>query len=1078
MSGEINHLFVHIQAGRSRMITNAHTRLALILATFIISAVAAFSQTESATVSGRVTDTSGSIVPGTEVELRSTDRGTSQQTVSNPAGIYSFPSVQPGQYHMAIRKAGFRQIEFVGLVVNVQDHIEKNFQLQVGSVSETVTVTGGAPLVNTEDASVSTVVDRNFAENLPMNGRSFQTLIELTPGVVLVPSNGNDGGQFSVNGQRAASNYWTLDGVSANIGVPAVFTQGNGIAGAAPSFSIQGGTNSLVSVDAMQEFRIQTSTYAPEFGRTPGAQVSIVTRPGTNEFHGNLFDYLRNDILDSNDWFAHRDELPKPKERQNDFGGTFGGPLHKDRTFFFFSYEGLRLRLPQVVESNVPDVAARQNANSSVQPFLNAFPLPTPGAPDNTNTGVAQFNSTFSNSSSLDAYSIRIDHKPNQQVSIFGRYNYSPSTLDQRGFFGALSLLAPSRLTTQTATLGATWLITATAADEFRFNYSRTNGHSHSESDNFGGAVPLTSPPLPSPFTDRESEFIYNIDSLNSALDIGLIGKNIQRQINVTDNLSLQKGTHSLKFGVDWRRLAPTFQFPDYVQQVIFGDVPSAQSGSLLFSVISSDRPGALLLHNLGIFAEDTWRASPRLTLTYGVRWDLDFAPSSSNGVGLPAVSGFNLKNLSSLALAPVGTPTFHTTYGNFAPRVGAAYQISTSQRWQTVLRGGFGLFYDLATSEIGNTLHEGVYPFGAISFSFGGSFPLDPASAEPPQISATQLASGLLFAFDPHVELPYTLQWSGALEQGLGVGQSLSASYIGSRGRRLMQSAFVSLPNANIGSAQLTTNAATSDYDALQFQFQRRLSHGLQTLASYTWSHSIDTASAGSVFGNQANALVPGTGVNSNRGSSDFDVRNAFSAGMTYTIPAPRQGGVTKVLLDGWSVQNVIQARSAPPEDLFDSALFFQGEGSFTANVRPDVVSGSSFYLFGKQYPGGKALNPAAFVPPPTDPNSGAPLRQGTLPRNAVRAFAAAQWDLAVHREFPIHESLNLQFRAEMFNILNHPDFGPPVPDLANSTQFGRSIQMLNRSLDNGNQGGGSFSPLYQIGGPRSIQLGLKLQF
>jgi hypothetical protein len=219
------------------------------------------------------------------------------------------------------------------LIVNVQDHIEQNFRLEVGSVTESVTVEAAASMVNTTDASVSTVVDRQFAENLPMNGRSFQTLIQLTPGVVLTPAVGADEGQFSVNGQRATSTYWTVDGVSASIGVGnGLNAQGQGIGGALPAFSVQGGTNSLVSVDALQEFRIQTSTYAPEFGRMPGGQISIVTRSGTNQFHGIVFNYLRNDALDANNWFANSTKQPKPPERQNDFGGTLSGPILRNRT--------------------------------------------------------------------------------------------------------------------------------------------------------------------------------------------------------------------------------------------------------------------------------------------------------------------------------------------------------------------------------------------------------------------------------------------------------------------------------------------------------------------------------------------------------------------------------------------------------------------------------------------------------------------------------------------------------------------------------------------------------------------------
>jgi hypothetical protein len=247
-------------------------------------------------------------------------------------------------------------------------------------------------------------VDRQLAENLPLNGRSFQTLIDLTPGVVVAATNSSDNGQFNVNGQRAAANYWMVDGVSANIGVGVSVVQagGNGLGGTLGSFSAMGGTNSLVSVDAMQEFRIQTSTYAPEFGRTPGGQISIVTRSGANQFHGTAFDYVRNDLFDANNWFANSVGLSKPRERQNDFGGTFSGPILKDRTFFFFSYEGLRLRLPQTGLTTVPDSNARQTALAAMRPYLNAFPQPN--GTDDATSDTAQFNSSYSDPATPTAF--------------------------------------------------------------------------------------------------------------------------------------------------------------------------------------------------------------------------------------------------------------------------------------------------------------------------------------------------------------------------------------------------------------------------------------------------------------------------------------------------------------------------------------------------------------------------------------------------------------------------------------------------------------------------------------------------
>src|SRR5262249_34077428 len=234
-----------------------------------------------------------------------------------------------------------------------------DFEMALGAASETITVEGGTPLVNTQSGTVSTVIDRTFVDNLPLNGRSFQTLILLSPGTVVTATAFDDQGQFSVNGQRADANYFTVDGVSANFGVTGYLPLVQSASGALPALSASGGTNSLVSVEAMQEFRIQTSSSAPEFGPTPGGQISIVTRSGTNAFHGSLFEYFRNDKLDANDWFGNFNHLSKPAERQNVFGGAFGGPVFKDKTFFFVSYEGLRLRQPATMETVVPDDASR-----------------------------------------------------------------------------------------------------------------------------------------------------------------------------------------------------------------------------------------------------------------------------------------------------------------------------------------------------------------------------------------------------------------------------------------------------------------------------------------------------------------------------------------------------------------------------------------------------------------------------------------------------------------------------------------------------------------------------------------------
>ena len=1051
----------------------------------LVFGFASFAQSTAGTISGIVLDLAGGVIQDADVLIANDLTRVQYSGKTNRDGIYILQGLPPGTYRLQVSKPGFKTLIKPDIVLNVQDAIAINFTLPVGALSEVVTVEGGAPLLNTESGSVSTVIDRQFAENLPLNGRSFQTLIQLTPGVVVTPSAESNEGQFSVNGQRSAANNWMVDGVSANIGIGANFGGGNGVAGAIGSFSVLGGTNSIVSVDAMQEFRIQTSTYAPEFGRSPGAQISIVTRSGADQFHATAFDYLRNSDLDANNWFADQAGLPKPAERQNDFGGTFSGPIIKNRTFFFFSYEGLRLRLPQTSLTTVPDLASRQSAVAAVLPFLNAFPIPN--GPDDVAAGTAQFNASYSNPATLDAYSLRVDHELNSKLRLFGRYNYSPSRAEDRGastLYPTSDVLVP-KIKIQTGTAGLTWAANSFVVNDFRFNYSNTTASSYYYLDNFGGATPPTSFPFPDSYSTANALFEFTVGGLsNSYLTAGTNATNIQRQINLVDSLSIQKGAHDLKFGVDYRRLTPSFDPPLYTQEPAFADVPSAVDNDLLFAAVGSARNSTLLLQNLGLFAQDTWRVTPRLTLTYGLRWDFDFVPSSTEGPALPAVTGYDLTNLSNLALAPDGTQPFATTYGNLAPRIGLAYQISQKPVWGLVARGGFGIFYDLATSQTGDLLVQS-YPFGASSLLFGPvfggttTFPLSSTDAAPPPITPAQLSTSgaLLAAFDPKLKLPYTLEWNVALQQQLGKDQSLSASYIGSAGRRLIQSAYIFEPNANIYSTDLIGNTATSSYDALQLQFQRRLSRDLQVLSSYTWSHSIDDGSNGTI-GVGSNSYVPGVSANQNRGPSDFDHRNAFSAAFTYDIPTLKTNTLTRALLGGWSLEDVVQAWSAPPVNVYYSSFEFLG-GAIT-QVRPDLVPGVPLYFYDSQYPGGRVLNPSAFMPPPTNSMDQA-VRQGDLGRNALRGFGAAQWDCAIHRNFPIHDSLTLQFRAEMFNVLNHPNFAPPIGDLGSpqalNPQFGMSTQTLGQSLSN-TIGSGGFSALYQVGGPRSIQLALKLIF
>ena len=1033
------------------------------LATFVLLAHA---QTETGTIRGSVIDPAGAVVPRATVRLTDIDRGTQGEVATGNTGWYTFVGIRPGHYRMEVEKSGFRLVHLTGITVNVQDNLEQNFRLALGSASEAITVVANAANLNTTDATVSTVVDQAFVENLPLNGRSFQTLIMLTPGVVVSQTAIDNQGQFSVNGQRADANYFTVDGVSANFGVTGYPPLLQAAGGALPALSAGGGTNSLVSVDAMQEFRVQTSSFAPEFGRAPGGQISIATRTGTNAFHGTLFEYFRNDILDANDWFSNFNHLPKPEERQNDFGGVFGGPILRDKTFFFLSYEGLRLRQPGTQETVVPDTASRHvqtPAGISISPYLNAYPLAN-GA--ELGSGLAQCNAGFSNPSSLDAYSVRLDRLVNSKLTLFGRYNYSPSSLVQRGPMGAaLSTTSSLSSAVHTLTLGFTQLFTPVISNEVRANYSNHRVSSKYALDHFGGAVPAPDSVLfPSGFSSASSFFELLILGAGNYIQ-GKYGIDEQRQINFIDNLAITTGSHQLKFGVDYRWLAPFSSPLSYGQFGEFSGMSTspgeALSGTALVAESLAIQSNALLARNFSVYGQDTWKITPRLTATYGFRWDINLPLKGKNSANDPfTVTGLN--DPATTALAPRGTPLYQTTYGNVAPRFGLAYQLHEGSEWDSVLRAGFGFFYDLGYGSLGGV--SSYFPYEAVKIIAPAEFPLSPPDAAPPPFSTSPPVPTIIVA-DPHLRLPRTYQWNVALEQSLKSTQSLSLTYVGAVGRDLLRVADGVNVNQDFGLIALTENTATSDYHALQVKFERRLSHGLRALGSYTFSHSIDSASTDTFT---FNGNSPGLNINSNvdRGNSNFDIRHSFTVGVTYNPPSPEWSKVARVTLGGWSMDTFILARSAPPVDLIGATEPFSAASLV---FRPNVIPGVRLVLDGPQYPGGKIFNSAAFTAPPAG-------QQGDFARNVLRGFGAAQVDIAFQRQFHLTEKFQLRFRGEFFNIFNHPNFGPPTDNLT-SPLFGYSTQTLASSLGSGGTNGG-FNPLFQIGGPRSIQLALKLQF
>src|SRR6266478_840550 len=875
-------------------------------------------QTVLASVTGLVLDPNAAAVVEATVAAKNVDTGIETIVQTNSEGLYHIANLEPGNYEFSVSKRGFKVVVKPGVTLHVADTISMNFNMQVGDLKETVTVEAGAPMVNTTDASVSTVVDQTYVKNMPLNGRSFQDLILLTPGIVTnSPQNSatlGQTGEFSVNGQRTESNYYTVDGVSVNMGVSPGFgmVAGGGASGSVPAATGLGTTQALVSVDALQEFRVQSSTYSAEYGRNPGGQFVFETKSGTNQWHGTAYDYLRNDLLDATDWFNGYFGVKKPALRQNDFGGTFGGPVKipslyggKDKTFFFVSYEGLRLIQPQAATASfVPDLcmrglgacpSGRNPAPSPLQPALNAFPMPSPSGLEDATNGTGQFIGSWSNPGSVDSTSVRLDHVINDRLRVFFRFSDTGSDTAFRGGYAVtVYQLASYRLPTYTA--GVSSIFSSRLSNEFRMNYSSNEVKTNLVIDKLGGSTPVNLAQLTG--VDPQmgvAVFLFLGNFLGLAQQRNGA---TQSQWNLGDTVSFSFGRHQFKFGADYRRLTPVESEPGVSQFYYFGEQAAETNGAFTSAYVNA--VAHPLYTNFSAFAQDAWKVSPRLSLSLGLRWEVNPAPGVTQGLKPYTLQG---SGPDTWTLAPQGTPLWRTTWYNFAPRLGAAYVLRNAPAWETVVRGGGGVFFDTG-QESGSFGFEGAGFQGNSAF-LPGSFPV-PATT-PVIVNPPALPCGCgMWGFASHLQLPYTLHWNASIEQALGKSQAFTASYVGSHAARLLQNnKFQSSINPNGPHFYFTENGLTSDYDSLQIQFRRRLSQGLTTLGSYTWSHCIDYGSSNLLFAYQ-------------RSNCDVDVRHNLSAAFSYDLPRLGHSGFASAVLHHWGLDDRFTARTGFPVGIY----------------------------------------------------------------------------------------------------------------------------------------------------------------
>jgi hypothetical protein len=1105
-------------------------------------------------ITGVVKDATGAVVSGAKLTLTSTS-GVERQTTSDATGHYAFSLVPPGSYSVEADKAGFSKVTAEGVVVRITEITNVDMPLVVASERAVVEVAGESPLLQTESPAHGTVIEQEQIRQLPLPTRNFQQLLTLTPGtsgpVQSSSELGRGAAPIYVDGMRSTSNSVIINGTDANsIGT-----------GSTPNLAVP-------ATDSLDEFIVQTSQYDASQGRVAGGVVAAVTKSGTNNFHGNLYEFFRNTSLDANNFFLIRSGVPRPPYQRNQFGGTLGGPLIKDRMWFFVSYQGSRERngtslLNSIDTVVVPANLTNDRSNAGIAALGASFGLPAvdptaqfllqatlpngsyviPSAPSNCApvkgtcaapvVGVSKFREDQLNTN-LD---FQLSSKNRLSAKFFGANN--PATQALFNLFGLANALpvpgfgGTANLNQRVLSLDDTHIFSSHVVNDLRFGFGFiTTGSKPQEP--FTSAQLGISSPLSNLFAGMPEISVANLFDLGASpfADNGAV----ERTYTVGDTLSWQKGRHGLKFGAEYKRHTLEEEFNLYTRGQIFFLGFSPAASPLLSPFVDflggfADTAGLTIMgsgvnnrnvraHDVNGFANDDWRVSEHLTVTLGLRYDffspftedqgrfVGFDPTRITTVPIPALFGggvavtggfvqaSNAKN--PLPGIPLVTPGLVASdKNNFAPRVGFSWQPRSDSK--LVVRGGYGVYYDRANSRLLNnqildfpyyTLAQAfltpistpfvqvpqpsAYPLlfnNAAVFPFGGPpafLPRAPSAVFPVPIQSVS-ANGIYP--DLHdFRTPYVQQYSFGIERELANKWMLDLSYVGSAGRKMYrlidqnQALIETLlgPEGNYapGLSSLAVqgfgvhtmqSSSNSSYNSLQTSVTKRFSHGLQFLASYTWSHSLDDYS-GDPTGTSDVTVVPGNqapGQLNNYASSDFDRRHRFVFSGVYDLPEFYKGsaGFARQAVNGWQLASVITLQSGTPFSVItNDTAFVQARANYVPGCFPNV--GGSVESRLQMY-----FNTACFAPATADAAGGF----GNTGRNILQGPDQYNVDISVVKFFPIGERTKLEFRSEFFNAFNIAAFQNPDNVLA-SPYFG---QILATST-----------------GPRVIQFALKLNF
>lgn len=1138
-------------------------RILLIVAMAVFGTQYVVAQRDSGAILGTVTDATQASVPGATVVAKNIETNFTYKATADSTGEYSISPVRIGKYQITVEARGFKRAVAGPIELEVQQRARVNVTLELGEIKETVEVTSAAPVLETDTSERGQVINGQYMVGLPLNGRNAVQLAELTAGVTFSEPGGRDesGFGFSANGARSLQNNFLLDGIDNNSNLPDLLNETNYVV--------------MPSVDALQEFKVETDSYSSEFGRANGAIVNATLRSGANTFHGVLYEFLRNDKLDGRNFF----DGDRPPYKQNQFGGTLGGRILRDRLFFFGDYEGLRIRQGQTLTSQVPTAAQRNGDFSSQldlssptgvmdcngaptysgELFDTALTRASPASPTGycgvplTSNGAlnviplsrmdplgqklaALYPAANVNGNGYNYLSnpvlvqdrnqgdIRIDQVISERDSAFYRFSMSrqpatipsplPGLADGGGFFSGDELNVG-----YSVAISETHTFSPSRVNELRLGYNRLHSSrfQFNSNTNVSSQIGFPGVPFESGTNNGGLPQLTFSDVANLGSPTYLPSNEIQNTYSFADTFTLISGRHTWKIGGEARPEEFTIFQPAAPRGSLsfgtqFTDNPAAPgTGGSGFATLLTGQPdsgGINNLHNIDYlrknyagFVQDDWRATKKLTLNLGLRYEFygtvqerfhaqaNFNPTTGQ-LDIPKDSNVSLTPAFASILTVNHTASnglVRPAYDNFAPRIGLAYQLLP----KLVLRSAFGFFYDGSENGPYSNPSAGFNPPYFVSESFNAPCSLPSANSSAidcsvpglrslqqgfPADSLTNPNTPTLFSIDPNLRTPYVMQWHFTAQYQAGSNTLLEAAYVGSKGTKLFT--FFNLnqayPTADSSSPfaprrpfplvdagiSYFNSAGNSEYDALQTRFQRRFSGGVSILMNYTWSHALGNASNANLGAQNNDGFRWIAHPEWEHGNLDFDVRQRFVANYIWDLPigtgkvlAGNTSAALNRVVGGWQISGITMISTGTYYTISDAnGNFSNSDGQ----QRPDVVAGQS--VNGKPCVPGTVFNTCAFM----DPAYGS---FGNAGQNIVRGPGLQNWDLSILKQIPIKESMHIEFRAEMFNLANHANFlfAKPGPQNSNNaTVFGTP----------------SFGYATAARLPRQIQFGLKFYY